>query len=32
MLAVERIDIELQAARLWSALEFLIPNSSSVRE
>lgn len=32
MLAIERIDIELQAARLWAALEFLIPNSSPVRE
>lgn len=32
MLATERIDIELQAARLWAALEFLIPNSSPVRE
>lgn len=32
MLAIERIDIELQAARLWAALEFLIPNSSLVRE
>ncbi len=32
MLTIERTDIELQAARLWSALEFLIPNSSPVRE
>lgn len=32
MLAIERIDIELQAARLWSALEYLIPNSTPVRE
>lgn len=32
MLATERIDIELQAARLWAALEFLIPSSSPVRE
>ena len=32
MLAIERIDVELQAARLWAALEFLIPNSSPVRE
>ena len=32
MLAIERIDIELQAARLWAALEFLIQNSSPVRE
>lgn len=32
MLAIERIDIELQAARLWAALEYLIPNSSPARE